>query len=151
MDLLNTIEYFFTDIFESQKDLDLKVYVEASPRNIFKKKDYEGNIREYKRLKDLALRIDTESIETDENDCELMELFCMFEETLALYNLYTDRGIAVQDFLRRKAAGEKPANSEYKEATSRQKSAAASFSRSYNDLSAAYADYVQHRSEEAQP
>ncbi len=151
MDLLNTIEYFFTDIFESQKDLDLKVYVEASPRNIFKKKDYEGNIREYKRLKDLALRIDTESIETDENDCELMELFCMFEETLALYNLYTDRGIAVQDFLRRKAAGEKPANSEYKEATSRQKSAAASFSRSYNDLSVAYADYVQHRSEEAQP
>ena len=38
MDLLNTMEYFFTDIFESQKDLDLKVYVEASPKNIFKKK-----------------------------------------------------------------------------------------------------------------
>lgn len=148
MDLVNAIEYFFTDIFEGQKDLDLKVYVEASPKNIFKKKDYEGNIREYKRLKDLALRIDTESIETDENDYELMELFCIFEETLALYNLYTDRGIAVQDFLRRKAAGEKPANSEYKEATSRQKSAAAAFSRSYNDLSVAYADYMQRRSEE---
>ena len=38
MDLLNTMEYFFTDIFESQKDLDLKVYVEASPKNIFKKR-----------------------------------------------------------------------------------------------------------------
>ena len=119
------------------------------PKTYSKKKDYEGNIREYKRLKDLALRIDTESIETDEDDYELMELFCIFEETLALYNLYTDRGIAVQDFLRRKAAGEKPANSEYKEATSKQKSAAAAFSRSYNDLSAAYADYVQRRSEEA--
>lgn len=149
MDLLNTMEYFFTDIFESQKDLDLKVYVEASPKNIFKKKDYEGNIKEYKRLKNLALQIDTEAIEVDQNDYELMELFCMFDEMLALYNLYTDRGIAVQDFLRRKAAGEKPANSEYKDVTTKQKSTAAAFSRSYNDLSVAYADYIQRRSEEA--
>ncbi len=149
MNLINAIEYFFTDIFESQKELDLKVYVEASPKNIFKKKDYEGNIKEYKRLKDLALQIDTDSIEADEDDYELMELFCIFEETLALYNMYTDRGIAVQDFLRRKAAGEKPANSEYKEATSKQKSTAAAFSRSFNDLSVAYSDYMQHQSEEA--
>lgn len=149
MDLLNAMEYFFTDIFEGQKDLDRKVYVEASPKNIFKKKDYEGNIKEYKRLKNLALQIDTESFEIDESDYELMELSCMFDEMLALYNLYTDRGIAVQDFLRRKAAGEKPANSEYKEATSKQKSTAAAFSRSYNDLSVAYADYMQRRSEEA--
>ena len=149
MDLLNSMEYFFTDIFEGQKDLDLKVYVEASPKNIFKKKDYEGNIKEYKRLKNLALQIDTDSFEIDENDYELMELSCMFDEMLALYNLYTDRGIAVQDFLRRKAAGEKPANSEYKEATSKQKSTAAAFSRSYNDLSVAYSDYMQRRSEEA--
>ena len=32
-----------------------------------------------------------------------MELFCkLYDEMLALYNLYTDRGIVVQDFLRRK-------------------------------------------------
>ncbi len=57
--------------------------------------------------------------------------------------------LAVQDFLRRKAAGEKPANSEYKDVTTKQKSTAAAFSRSYNDLSVAYADYIQRRSEEA--
>lgn len=148
MDLLKLIEHFFTDIFESQKELDLKVYVESSPKNIFKKKDYAGNIKEYKRLKAMALQIDTSECEINATDTELMELLCIFDETLALYNLYTDRGIAVQEFLRRKAEGDKPANSEYKEATTKQKNTSAAFSRSYNELSTAYSDYMQHMDKE---
>lgn len=139
--ILNSIEHFFVDIFEFQKELDMKIYAESSPRNIFKKKDYRANINEYKRLKDIALEIDTSEFAPDENDDELIELVCIFDETLALYNLYTDRGINVQEYLRRKADGEKYKASEYTEATSKQKSVAKVFTRSINELSAAYANY----------
>lgn len=139
--ILNEIDHFFVDVFEYQKELDMKIYAESSPRNMFKKKDYGANIKEYKRLKEIALDIDTAEFVPDENDEELIELLCIFEETLALYNLYVDRGIHVQDYLKRKAAGEKYKASEYTEATGKQKKTAAAFTRSINELSAAYGNY----------
>ena len=143
-EILSDIEYFFVDVFERQKELDLKIYAESSPKYIFKKKDYDSNIKEYKRLKELALKIDTSEYAPDEKDEDLLELVCIFEEMLALYNQYTDRGTAVQVFLKRKSEGEKILNSEYREATQRQKATAAAFSRSFNELSVAYADYLHN-------
>ena len=146
--LLNDIVYFMNDIYGLQKDLDLVVYAESLPQNVFKKKFYQDHIDEYRRLKDLALKIDTSSYEADPDDEELMELFVIFDETLALYNLYCERGIEVQDFLLKKAKKENILKSEYLAATRKQKSVAAAFSKCYNDLNVASVDYTMRMDNE---
>ena len=141
--LLKDINYFVTDIYGKQKELDVEVYVESLPKNVFKKKYYSDHIKEYRRLKEMALKIDTDSYDLDPDDEELLELYVMFEETLALYNLYCERGLEVQDFLKRKAEKQDVLRSEYLASTRRQQSTAMNFSKSLNDLTAAYVDYTQ--------
>lgn len=146
--ILNDIEHFVVDIFEKQKELDTEVYADALPKSMLKKKDYPGHIKKYRELKDMALRIDTKRYKPDADDDDLLELVVLFEETLAMYNLYCDRGIAVQDMLMRKAMKEKIKKNDYMEMTKKQQNTARNFSRSYNDLTAAYADYKERSGQE---
>lgn len=148
IDIIRDMENFFVDIYEKQKELDLKIYAESQPKNIFKKKDYAGNIDAYKKLKNRALKIDTEKYTPDAADDNLLELIVSFEEVLALYNLYCDRGIAVQELLRRKAAGDKYKHSEYSEATDKQRNTARVFQVKLSDFNAEYSDYKEHMASE---
>lgn len=141
--VLNDIEHFMIDIFEKQKELDTAIYADSLPKSILKRKDYAGHIERYKELKNEALRIDTEKYDPDPADEELIELIVIFEEALAMYNLYCDRGIAVQDWLMRKAMKEKLKKSEYLEITRKQTSTAQNFAKIYNDLTVEYTDYLE--------
>lgn len=142
-DILRDMEYFFADIYEKQKELDLKIYAQSLPKNLFKKKDYAANVEEYKVVKNLALRIDPSAYEPDGEDIDLLELIVSFEELLALYNLYCDRGIAVQELLRRKAEGDKYKNSEYSEAADKFRKIAKVLTTKLNDFNAEYSVYKE--------
>ena len=146
--VLSDIEHFMIDIFEQQKDLDIALYVDSHPKNMFKKKDYQARVDKFKELKNMALKIDTTQYNPDPDDEDLIELIVMFEETLALYNLYCDRGIEVQDMLRRRAQKEQIVRSEYMEVAKKQKATGETLTRSYNDLGIAYTDYRERLLEE---
>lgn len=148
INIIRDMEYFFVDIFEKQKELDLEIYAQSQPKNVFKKKDYQGNIDKYKVLKNKALRLNPAGYEPDASDDDLLELIVSFEEVLALYNIYCDRGIAVQELLRRKSEGDKYKHSEYSEATDRQRKTAALFQTKLNDFNAEYSEYKEMMSEE---
>lgn len=146
--IIRAMDYFFVDIFEKQKELDTRIYAQSQPRNLFKKKDYQANIDEYKKLKNLALKINPSGYDPDPEDEDLLELIVSFEEVLAVYNMYCDRGIAVQELLRRKAEGDKYKHSLYSEAADKQRAAAALFQTKMNDFNAEYSEYKEMMAEE---
>ena len=140
--ILSDIEHFMIDIMEEQKQLDTAIYIDSHPKNIFKKKDYQSRIDKFKELKNMALKIDTSDYQLDPDDDELIELVAIFDETLALYNLYCDKGIEGQDMLRKRAKKEEQiVKSDYIETAKKQKSIGEKLTRSYNDLGIAYTEY----------
>lgn len=140
--LIGKVETFYIDIIEEFKEAELQIIADSGFRSIFRKKNYDGNISRLKSCKKQALAINTEDIDTPENDNESRNVLKSFEKCLVLFNNLCDSYIRLQMSLKKKAAKEPVKYSEYKEIFRKVQEAKDALNGALHELDIVYTDYT---------
>lgn len=113
--LTETIENFYINTIEEFKELELYLIADSKFKNIFKKKDYDGNLKKLRDCKRSVLKVSTDNIKIPENDGPALEIQTKFEHCILGLIGVCDAYIQLQEALKRKSEGRDLKYSEYKE------------------------------------
>ncbi|MGL4483997.1 MAG: hypothetical protein ACRCUS_03525 [Anaerovoracaceae bacterium] len=134
------VNHFYVDVMEDYKEASRRVQEESSPRGMFRKKDYYGNIEIFKKCKKDALFIDTSKIEPQEEDKEILE---RFERLLSMFNELCDIQIQLQTFFINKTKSKGAKWSQGKELMSKLNQQNMLTKVALHDVDVTYADYLE--------
>lgn len=146
--LVDKIEMFYVDIVEEFKEAELQIMADSKFTSIFKKKDYDGNIRKLRLCKKQALAVNTDEKGIPEGDKIAREVVRDFEKCLMMFNNLCDSYIQLQLSLKKKAEKEPLKFSEYKEIFNKVQVSRAALNDALHDLDIVYTDYTYDENED---
>ena len=146
--LVDKIEMFYVDIVEEFKEAELQIMADSKFTSIFKKKDYDGNIRKLRLCKKQALAVNTDEKGIPEGDKIAREVVRDFEKCLMLFNNLCDSYIQLQLSQKKKAEKEPLKFSEYKEIFNKVQASRAALNDALHDLDIVYTDYTYDENED---
>lgn len=142
--LIERIEHFYIDVVEEFKEAEQQIINDCQFRNLFRKKNYDGNIELLKHCKKMALTIDVRDIRIDADDEETKDVVERFNRALAMFNALCDAYVQLQVFLKKKSLKEEAKFSTYKEIFAKVQQCKMVVSVAFNDLDIVYTDYTEH-------
>ena len=146
--LIDMTEKFYIDVVEEFKEGELQIIADSKFKNMFRKKDYDGNIRHLRSCKKEALSIDVRQIEFPAEDEESKEVAGRLEKCIVVFNSLCDSYIQLQVALKKKANKEELKFSEYKEIFQKVQTARNTLNSALHDLDIVYTDYAFEDDEE---
>ena len=142
--LIERVEFFYSDIIEPYKEIQMQVIRESKLRTMFKKANYDERIDGFKKCKKMALQMDTKDIRVDKDDEDSVKLKANLERCLVLFNSMCDGHISMQDFLKKKATPKSGVKvSDYKRIMELVRSRNVALQMELHNLDVIYADYVE--------
>jgi len=140
--LVEKIEKFYIDVIEEFKEAELQIMADSKFSSIFRKKDYDGNIRKLRLCKAQALEIEVEKDDADVNEDNTGEVIKRFERCLLIFNKVCDSYIQLQLALKKKAEKKELKFSEYKEIFNKVQDAREQLNDALHELDMVYTDYA---------
>ncbi|MDO4485286.1 MAG: hypothetical protein Q4C46_01690 [Bacillota bacterium] len=146
--LIDMTEKFYIDVVEEFKESELQIIADSKFSNLFKKKDYDGNLARLRACKKTALCIDVREISFPAGDEESKEVARRLEKCLVVFNNLCDSYIQLQLALKKKANKESLKFSEYKEIFQKVQTARNTLNSALHDLDIVYTEYAFEDEEE---
>lgn len=140
--LVSRIETFYIDVVEEFKEIELKIMADSKFRSMFKKKDYDGNIRKLRGCKKQVQAVSVSDIKVPEKDKTGIEVHRKFEACLRAFSYLCDCHIQLQLALKQKSEKSDLKFSEYKEGFNRMQEARNSMNKALHELDIVYTDYT---------
>lgn len=140
--LIDRVENFYIGAVEEFKELELFLMADSKFKNMFKKKDYDGNIGKIKACKRQILKISTSDIDIPKDDEESERIVIAFENCILGLNNLCDSYIQLQEALKRKSEGSNLKYSEYKNIFNKVQDNRGKLNSALHELDIIYTDYT---------
>lgn len=142
--LVKKIEKFYVEVIEEFKEAELKIMADSKFRNLFRKKNYDGNIDMLRACRKQIFKIDvTDSeIPKKERDKTMEKVIKRYEACLLNFSKLCDAHIQLQEALKRKANKEELSFSEYRDAFNKVQDARNNLNNALHELDIIYTDYT---------
>lgn len=140
-ELIKLIDKFNVESVEEFKEAEMGIINDSGFKKMFKKHDYEGNIRKLKSVKKRAQKLDPSAISVPESDRETRELKKQFEKCVVVFSSVCDSYVQMQTALQEKAEGSKLQYREYRLIHDRVRAARSAFNDHMHDLDVIYSDF----------
>lgn len=141
-DLIKLIDKFNVEAVEEFKEAEMKIINDSSFRKMFRKHDYDGNMRKLKSIKKRAQKLDPKTVKVPESDRETRELQKQFEKCMIVFSSVCDAYIQMQLALKEKSEGSGLQYKEYRLIHDRVKAARAALNEHMHDMDILYSDFA---------
>ena len=139
--LIDKVESFYVDIIEEFKEIELQIIADSKFRSIFKKKDYDGNIKNLRLCKKQVLNVEVDE-KPFKGDEESMDVIKKFEKCLRLFNGVCDAYIQLQLALKKKSQKQAISYAEYREIFQKVQDSRDRLNGGLHELDIAYTNYT---------
>lgn len=140
--IIERIESFYVDVIEEFKEAELQIIRDSKFTNLFKRKNYDGNIEHLKECKKMALKIDVDDIKVEQGDDDAIAIIKAFEKCLVHFNNLCDTHVRLQLALKKKANKEELKFSEYKDLFQKVQTARNSMNSALHEMDIIYTDFA---------
>lgn len=145
--LIDSAEAFYIDAVEEFKEAEQKIINDSQFRNLFGKKDYDGNIAHLKACRKKALDLDLKAVFIAPEDEESREVARRLGHACTAFISLCDAYVQLQVFLKKKSMKEKAPFSVYKDIFNKVKACKEDANKALHSLDLVYADYLENYGE----
>lgn len=147
--LKKTIDDFYLMVVDDFKEAEGIIINDSKFSNMFRKKDYDRNIRKLRSCKKKCIALDMAGL-VSESDAEEQQLLTDFERARYAFVALCDAHISLQQNLKDKSEGAKVKYSEYKELYNRMQKSRTEFNSQLHELDIDYTDYTYDLEEDGE-
>ena len=140
--LIDRIENFYIGAVDEFKELELFLMADSKFKNMFKKKNYDGNIEKLRKCKKEVLKMSPEDIALPGEDRETAAIIAAYEKCILSLKNLCDSYIQLQEALKRKSEGGALKYSEYKLVFEKVQGSRDKLNGALHELDIIYTDYT---------
>ena len=149
--LKEMIDYFYVDVVEEFKEVELRISQESRFSMLTKKKDYLGNAELMRKARKGTQVINTQDVDIPAWDEATKKLNLQFEKSILVFNKLCDGYVQLQLMLNDKAEGEKVPWHTYKGVYNDLMKVRADMNRQLHDLDVLYTELDESLAREEKP
>lgn len=143
-ELMSMINRFNTEAVEEFKEAEMRIARDSKFSRIRKKKDYDGNARMLKKVRNRAVTLDPKSVQIPESDEEALALRKAFEKCIVKFGAVCDGYVQMQLALKAKSEGADISFRQYKDIHDKVKKSRAELNDIAHEMDILYSDFIEY-------